>query len=194
MVAPSPILGDIKSLHRSGLMKFSALARSVGPATRTAIGAAADQTDAEVMRITVPPNLVGDYDMMKIVIAACRRAAVASNVGVLYNVGIVAVGGTYAASTKLYPSDDATTLASVTTAGQTRYTYQELLMIGLGAGSQETVNAQVPTAVVGPSATAVKASALLLSAGFDIVIGGRFAASAPAGDNFTITALAALPM
>jgi hypothetical protein len=142
-----------------------------------------------MVRITIPAGLVGPTDMLKITLAGVKRNAVTSNVNVSFGIGIGPIGTTYGSTTKLFPSDDTTSLQAVATPGQSRGTYQEYLMVGLGQSSQDTINSRVPVAVVGPSTNTLTPSAVNLSLGFDLVVAGKFAVSAPAGDNFTILGL-----
>lgn len=182
--------GRMVGLNGSQAAAFSGTGvRTSGPATRTAIGGAADQTDAEVMRLAVPAGLLSDYSFLRVFLSGLKRNAVASNVAVSFNVGVGPRGVSYGSSTKLFAADDSTSLAAVGTAGQSRSMYHQYGIVGLGPLVQECFNAKIPSATVGPSANAVQALALDWAAGFDIVVGGRFAAAAPAGDNFTITCI-----
>jgi hypothetical protein len=159
--------------------------RFPGISERIAVGAAADQTEAEIARVTVLGKVAAGA-LLRIT-SIIQSNGLASDVAKFFNFGIGPVGVSYAGSTKVMTGTGFAQLVA-TAAGNTRVTNHLLHVLVDSPVSQFFVNGTNPTAVIGPSSEAgvLVPLAADLSGPFDVILGGYFAASAPAGANIKV--------
>lgn len=163
----------------------AAASRTPGISERVAVGAADDQVEAEIARFTVRSK-VSAGALLRIT-SIIQSNGLASDVAKFFNLGIGPVGVTYAGATKIATGTGFTQLVA-TAAGNTRVTNHQLHILVDSPSSQFYINGATPAAIIGPSneSGVLVPLAADLSGPFDVVIGGYFAASAPAGANIKV--------
>lgn len=173
--------GAVGAIGRAGV----AARINVGP-ERVAVGAAADQTDGEIARVKIARGFKAG-DMLRIT-SVMQTNGLASDVNKFFNIAIGPSGGSYAGAGKIMNSSGFSQLVA-TAAGQTRVTLHQIHVLIDTLSSQYFVNATNPVAVVGPSneaAVIVPLAIDMTGAELDLIVGGYFAASAPAGSNIKV--------
>lgn len=158
---------------------------NVGP-ERVAVGAASDQTDGEIARVKLSRGFKPG-DVLRIT-SIMQTNGLASDVAKFFNIAIGPSGGSYAGASKIMNSAGFSQLVA-TAAGNTRVTFHQLHVLIDTLSSQFFINGTGPVAVVGPSnesGVMVPLAIDMSGADLDLIVGGYFASSAPAGANIKI--------
>lgn len=179
------ILAQFPSATGQVLRSGVAARINVGP-ERIAVGVAADQVDGEIARVKIERSFKAG-DILRVT-AVMQTNGLASDVAKFFNLAIGPSGGSYAGASKIMNSAGFSQLVA-TAAGNSRVTFHQLHVLIDTLTSQFFINGTGPVAVVGPSSESgvmVPLAIDMTGAALDLMVGGYFAASAPAGANIKV--------